>query len=146
MNTMPSTTPARAQTKQIVSFVVACVLLVLGLLILLLPTGLNFDPGSSSESTEAGLPGGELIGLMMVAAALAFIGMLVFGFVATCWGIGLILAARLALNKTGKRKGEPSCKKGSPLTSSKNLQKGDFIWKAVLSTCPSRRRKSTLCY
>lgn len=104
MNTMPPTTPARAQTKQIVSFVVACVLLVLGLLILLLPTGLNFDPGSSSESTEAGLPGGELIGLMMVAAALAFIGMLVFGFVATCWGIGLILAARLALNKTDKPK------------------------------------------
>ena len=104
MNTMPSTTHARAQTKQIVSFVVACVLLVLGLLILLLPTGLNSGPGSSSESTEAGLPGTELVGFMVVAAAMAFVGMLVLGFVATCWGIGLILAARLALNKTGKPK------------------------------------------
>lgn len=104
MNTMPSTVPARAQTKQIVSFAVACVLLVLGVLILLLPTGLNSDPGSSSDSTDVGLPGAEVVGFMVVAAAMAFVGMLVFGFVATCWGIGLILVARLALNKTDKPK------------------------------------------
>ncbi len=104
MNMTPSTPPVKAQTKHIVLFVVACVLLVLGLLILLLPTELSSDLGNTSDSTNTGLPGGELIVFMVVAAAMAFVGILVFGFVATCWGIGLILAARLAMNKTDKPK------------------------------------------
>ncbi len=96
MNMIPSTPPVKAQTKHIVLFVIACVLLAGTLLCLYGFADLAMI--SDEPIVDAQLPGGEFfLGLMLLLAGYAVVS----GF-AVCWGGGQVISALLAMDKGNK--------------------------------------------
>ncbi len=98
----------RAQKKHVALFVSACVILVVSILGLVLaltslqdgmPT-LPQSPGSS----DAALPGAEILGVFIILFAYVMATTLILLVCAFAWGLGMLLSARLAFNKHDKPK------------------------------------------
>ncbi len=100
MYTTPSTPPVKAQTKHIVLFVIACVLLVGILTLLFLPTGMSAPDVPDEPADPYVLVGGAvyLIGSYLLVGLAVFVG------VAVAWITGLVISLKLARRRADKPK------------------------------------------
>ncbi len=102
----PPKIPVRAQKKHIVVFVISCMILVVSILglILALSSLQSSMPAlpQSPDSSDAALPGAEILGVFVFMLAHVIATAIIVLFCAFAWGLGMILSARLAFDKYDK--------------------------------------------
>jgi hypothetical protein len=89
-------------------FIIACVILAVSMVTFALSMVWvqdMFAPAPEmGESSESGLPGGEIIGMMLVMFANIVMVTLILLFHAFLWGGGMLVSARLAFSRQEKPK------------------------------------------
>ena len=96
-----------------VLFAIACVILVVSMVTFALSMVWvqdMFAPApETGEPSEPGLPGGEIIGMMLVMFANVVMVTLILLFHAFFWGVGMLVSARLAFSRQEKPKWMQTC-------------------------------------
>ena len=104
----PEKPKMRAQKKHIVLFVISCMILVVSILGLILALMSLQDSmptlPEASGSSDAALPGAEILGVFVFMLAYVVATMFILLLCAFAWGLGMILSARLAFCKHDKPK------------------------------------------
>ena len=94
-------------------FIIACVILAVSMVTFALSMVWvqdMFAPAPEmGESSESGLPGGEIIGMMLVMFANIVMVTLILLFHAFLWGGGMLVSARLAFSRQEKPKWMQIC-------------------------------------
>lgn len=94
-------------------FIIACVILAVSMVTFALSMVWvqdMFAPAPEmGESSESGLPGGEIIGMMLVMFANIVMVTLILLFHAFLWGGGMLVSARLAFSRQEKPKWMQTC-------------------------------------
>jgi hypothetical protein len=94
-------------------FIIACVILAVSMVTFALSMVWvqdMFAPAPEmGESSEPGLPGGEIIGMMLVMFANIVMVTLILLFHAFLWGGGMLVSARLAFSRQEKPKWMQTC-------------------------------------
>ena len=94
-------------------FIIACVILAVSMVTFALSMVWvqdMFAPAPEmGESSESGLPGGEIIGMMLVMFANIVMVTLIMLFHAFLWGGGMLVSARLAFSRQEKPKWMQIC-------------------------------------
>ena len=94
-------------------FIIACVILVVSMVTFALSKVWvqdMFAPApETGEPSEPGLPGGEIIGMMLVMFANIVMVTLIMLFHAFLWGGGMLVSARLAFSRQEKPKWMQIC-------------------------------------
>ena len=94
-------------------FIIACVILAVSMVTFALSMVWvqdMFAPAPEmGESSESGLPGGEVIGMMLVMFANIVMVTLILLFHAFLWGGGMLVSARLAFSRQEKPKWMQTC-------------------------------------
>jgi hypothetical protein len=94
-------------------FIIACVILAVSMVSFALSMVWvqdMFAPAPEmGESSESGLPGGEIIGMMLVMFANIVMVTLILLFHAFLWGGGMLVSARLAFSRQEKPKWMQTC-------------------------------------
>ncbi len=87
-------------------FVIACVILAISIVTFSLSMAyfqsVTTPAPDTGEQSGDGLPGGEIIGAMLMMLASVVLMAIILLFHAFLWGAGMLVSARLALSKTQK--------------------------------------------
>ena len=84
----------KARAKEICMFIFACAVLVLSIVFLLLPTGIDAEK-ISDLSAEQTIPGAAVLALYVNV----IVGIILSVALAICWVVGLIVSVRLVFRK-----------------------------------------------
>ena len=87
----------KAQSKELVIFIFACVILIATLVFLALPTGISYN-GDANDAEEQ-VPGGLVVAVLAGAYVTMVVGLIMGAIVIICWIIGLILSVKLVLRR-----------------------------------------------